>query len=243
MHSYAQTYPQLFNQLRRLDYSKNDLSFIRDAYEVAMVLFSGRFQPSGRVFMAHVIGTASILAWLRLSPQVIAAGLVHNAYTRGDFGDGRHGPATKRRKYIRQILGTEVEEYLARFPSMWWYSPKIQLACRDPRTLDALDRNVLLICIADELEHLCNLELLYYSDRERQSYLAHYRPAAEWAESLGMGSIVVELGERLREIEAGEPAVQFSQKRMTENSFVTLPKSQKRRFAVRLQEELRQLRN
>ena len=59
---YAQTNIQLFNQLRRDGYSKTDLDLVRDAYELAMVLFSGRFQPSGKSFIAHVVGTASILA-------------------------------------------------------------------------------------------------------------------------------------------------------------------------------------
>ena len=66
MHSCAQTNIQLFNQLRRDAYSDGDLNLVRHAYESAMVLFSGRFQPSGKSFIAHVVGTASILAWLRL---------------------------------------------------------------------------------------------------------------------------------------------------------------------------------
>ncbi len=89
MHSYAQTNIQLFNQLRQDGYSDADLILVRNAYELAMVLFTGRFQPSGKSFIAHVVGTASILAWLRLPAPVVAAGLLHNVYENGDFGDGR----------------------------------------------------------------------------------------------------------------------------------------------------------
>src|SRR5688572_20530292 len=78
VHSYAQTNIQLFNQLRGDGYSKADLGLVRDAYELAMLLFSGRFQPSGKSFIAHVVGTASILAWHRLPAPVVAAGLLHN---------------------------------------------------------------------------------------------------------------------------------------------------------------------
>ena len=70
MHSYARTNIQLFNQLRQEGYSNTDLRSVRDAYELAMVLFTGRFQPSGRPFVTHVVGTASILASLRLPAPV-----------------------------------------------------------------------------------------------------------------------------------------------------------------------------
>src|SRR5262245_4841225 len=101
MRAYAQTNIQLFNQLRYYAYSDADLNLVRDAYELAMVLFSGRFQSSGKSFIAHVVGTASILAWVRLPAPVVAAGLLHNAYGSGDFGDGRRGATTPRRRRIR----------------------------------------------------------------------------------------------------------------------------------------------
>src|SRR5690349_6606442 len=120
MHSCAQTNIQLFNQLRQDAYSDGDLKLVRHAYELAMVLFSGRFQPSGKCFIAHVIGTASILAWLRLPAPVVAAGLLHNAYGNGDFGDGRKGPTRSRRRRIRESLGPEVETYVAKFSALYW---------------------------------------------------------------------------------------------------------------------------
>jgi len=111
MYSYAQTNIQLFNQLRREGYSNTDLSLVRDAYELAMVLYSCRFLPSGRPFIAHVVRTASILAALHLSAQVVAAGLLHNAYGTGDFGDGSGGISTAKRALISRVLSPEVEEY------------------------------------------------------------------------------------------------------------------------------------
>src|SRR6266849_8827294 len=111
MHAYAQTNIQLFNQLCRDGYSNTDLSLVRDAYELAMLLFTGRFQPSGKSFMAHVVGTASILASLRLPATAVAAGLLHNVYVNGDFGNGRSGISMAQRDKVRRILGAEVEEY------------------------------------------------------------------------------------------------------------------------------------
>src|SRR6058998_140988 len=162
MHPYAQTGVQLFNQLRRDGYSTTDLSFVHDAYELAIVVFTGRFQPSGKSFIAHVVGTASILASLRLSAQVVAAGLLHNVYEQGDFGMIRRNASRGKRHKVSRLLGSEVEEYVVKFPSLHWQSSTAQLALDGPDRLGPGDRNVLAIRLADYLEHLLDLDRLYY---------------------------------------------------------------------------------
>src|SRR5437867_665839 len=102
---YAQTNIQLFNQLQREGYSNAELSLIRDAYELAMHLFTGFFIASGRTQIAHVVGAASILGSLHTPAEVVAAGLIHNVYETGDFGDGRRGISDARRQQIRQTIG------------------------------------------------------------------------------------------------------------------------------------------
>ena len=82
MHPYAQTNVQLFNQLRSQGYSQNDRERVREAYEFAMRLFTGLFLPSGKTFIDHLVGTASILTSLRMPVEVVVAGLIHAAYLR-----------------------------------------------------------------------------------------------------------------------------------------------------------------
>src|SRR5207247_3257336 len=89
MYPYAQTNLQLYNQLGGAGFSVADLGLVRVAYELATVLFAGRFQPSGKSFIAHVVGTASILASLRLPARVVAAGRLHHVFVNGVFGAGR----------------------------------------------------------------------------------------------------------------------------------------------------------
>jgi gluconolactonase len=238
MQSYAQTNIQLFNQLRREGYSNTDLSFIRDAYELAMVLFSGRFQPSGKSFIAHVVGTASILASLRLPTPIVAVGLLHNVYLAGDFGDGRHSITTTRREKIRRVLGREAEEYVARFPSLNWKSPTIQRARNNPEKLDSADRNVLLILMADHLEHLLNLDLLYYQDRVRRSYLRNCTLAVETAQSLGLTALAAEVKQGIQETESAELPVEFPVERIAGAAFVIVPKSCRKRLSVTLRQTL-----
>lgn len=238
MHSYAQTNIQLFNQLRREGYSNTDLSFIRDAYELAMVLFSGCFQPSGKSFIAHVVETASILASLRLSAQVVAAGLLHNVYGTGDFGDGRRGISMARRQKIRRVLNSEVEEYVARFPSLYWESPTIQLARDNPDQLAAIDRAVLTILLAEHLEHLLDLDGLYYGNAVGRRLVNDSKIAAEIAERLGLSQLAVELKEAIREAEFAELPVELPAERVRNSSFVIAPKSCRKRLFVTVRQIL-----
>ncbi len=234
MQPYAQTNLQLFNQLRREGYSNTDLSFVRDACELTIVLYSGRFLPSGRPFIAHVVRTASILASLHLSAQVVAAGLLHNVYDTGDFGDCRRGISTGKRALISRVLSPEVEEYVARFPTLYWGSPTIQLARDDPDHLSPLDRAVLLILLADHLEHLLDLDVLYYVGAECRYYLNNSRTGAELAARLGASQLATQLNETLRETEFAELPVEIPAAKLRDRSFVLAPRSCRKRFSVAL---------
>jgi gluconolactonase len=238
MHPYAQTNIQLFNQLRRDGYSQTDIALIRDAYELAMVLYTGRFQPSGRPFIAHGVGAASVLASLRSSAQVVAAGLLHNVYGTGDFGDGRRGISTARRQEIRRVLSSEVEEYVARFRTMYWESPTIQLARNNPDKLASVDRSVLSILLAEHLDHLLDLDALYYDAAIARTYVRNSRIAAEIAERLGLSQLAAELKEAIQQAEFAELPVDLPVDRVRKESFVIAPKSCRKRLSVTVRQIL-----
>jgi len=101
MSPYAQTIVQLYRQLQDNSYSIAEMCRIRDAYELATELFAGRFTLTGRVFSAHSVRTASILSSLRLPVEIVAAGLLHNVYYGGDFGDGSRGISKAKREYMK----------------------------------------------------------------------------------------------------------------------------------------------
>jgi (p)ppGpp synthase/HD superfamily hydrolase len=73
MHAYAQTNIQLLNQLRAGGYATAELARIRDVYEFAMLLFTGRYQPCGKPFIDHLVGTVSILASSAVAMKIEAA--------------------------------------------------------------------------------------------------------------------------------------------------------------------------
>ena len=108
MHTFAQTNIQLVNQLYRDRYTVAELRPIIACYELAMRLFTGRFRASGKTFIAHLIGTASILGSLRTPTSLVSAGLLHAAYATGDFGDGVQGISNSKREQVRAVVGEEV---------------------------------------------------------------------------------------------------------------------------------------
>src|SRR5262245_52829368 len=193
MYPYAQTNIQLFNQLRHAGYSQMELNLVRDSYQLAMELFTGRFLPSGKSLISHVVGTASILASLRLPSKVVAAGLIHNVYENGDFGTGRGGISAGKRDRIRKTLGPEVEEYVARFAALCSTSPTAEVARNNPDRLASGDRAALLILLAEGLEHLLDGDILYFGEAVTRCCIDENKVAIEIAEKLGLSVLGAEL--------------------------------------------------
>ncbi|NJP10990.1 MAG: hypothetical protein HC866_17180 [Leptolyngbyaceae cyanobacterium RU_5_1] len=171
MHSYAQTNIQLLNQLRQNGYSTSELLCIANAYGLAMQLFTGRFRPSGKPFTAHLVGTASILGHLHASSELIAAGLLHAAYSHGDFGGiGKRGISVVKREQVKRVIDEKIEEYIARYTALLWTADTIPAIHNHLYKLDDIDRNVVLMRLANELEERLDLGILYCGDFKQQQY-------------------------------------------------------------------------
>jgi hypothetical protein len=131
-------------------------------YQLQCDLFAGMMTGSGKPHLAHGIGTSSILLWLGAPRHVVLAGLIHNAYGMGDFGDNGKGATEERREEVRGRLGTAAEACVLRFHEMkpWTAGMAAQFSERFA-TLDTLDRETLMIRVADELEHHLDYGLHY----------------------------------------------------------------------------------
>ena len=187
---YAQTNLQLFDQLRSLGYPPSERVRISDCYEFAMRLFPAMFLPSGRPFIDHLVGTASILASLHTPDAVVAAGLIHAAYLHGDFGDIRKGITRNRQQKVRSAVGGVVEDYVARYHRLRWNStqmPGLHAAITD---LASVDREVLLIRLTNEMEHCLDLDGLYCARNDARQ-AGHQRSLER------DGRIMVEMSVRL----------------------------------------------
>ena len=153
MRDLAQTNLQLYEQLMELSWEPADLAGVRQAYELACELFSGRYRPSGKTFVAHVVGTASCVAAVEGRVDLVKAAMLHAAYEQGDFGlrDRRE----RRRAVVRSAIGTDAEAIVSTYTALPWSPASIEDLREHLSDQTALIRDVLVVRLANEVdEHL-----------------------------------------------------------------------------------------
>ena len=191
----AQTNLQLYEQLTARGFAGSDLAAIRRAYDLASCLFAGVYRASGKPFVAHLVGTASLLAAEGTSARLVTAALLHSAYSHGGFGDGPPGRTRRREERIAAAVGDEVEGLIARYESFPWKTDVGGRRGGWPSSLDALDRDVLTMRLANELEELIDFDILYSEDaeRRREEALRELPTWIGWARGLSADGIAREL--------------------------------------------------
>jgi hypothetical protein len=202
----ARTNIALYKQLHAAGWDTARLVEIRNCYEFATTLFAGHCRASGKPFLAHLVGTASILAALGAEPTTVAAGLLHAAYDQGDFGMTRW---RNRRARVRRAIGDAAEALVWQYHQLSWDNLVARIQDGFDK-LTTIDRAIVLMRLANELDDNLDLEMRYChpaKDQHRkrrdgivemaralhQPKLARafeeaYREAddAEWADSLSM---------------------------------------------------------
>ncbi len=172
MRQYAQTNLQLYAQLRAAGAAEADLALVRNGYDLAMHLCPASFRGSGKPLLAHLVGTASILASVGQPARVVTAGLLHAVYVFGDFGDASRGAGEPRRTRVRAAVGNEVEDLVFRYTHFDWNSGTIPGILERVPSLTATDREVLVIRLANELEDHLDCGVLYCGNGEqRRAYI------------------------------------------------------------------------
>lgn len=239
--SYAQTNLRLYAQLLEARYSAADIDRVRAAYELSLHLFTGLYRGSGKPFLAHLVGTASVLASLRARAPVVAAGLLHAAYTQGEFGNGWGGVADEKRRRLREAVGPEAEELVRQYTLLAWNERTIPKIQHDVETLGSGAREVLLIRLANELEDHLDLGVLYCADagRRREYARAMLDPSVDMAKRLGFPELADALGRVFTETLSAD--VPTGLRRRESSSFVVAPASYWLRWPVRLRRLLARL--
>jgi (p)ppGpp synthase/HD superfamily hydrolase len=199
--NYAQTNLQLYTQLRAAGYPEQDLKLVRSAYDLGMRIFPASFRGSGKPLLSHLVGTASILAAIGQSPAVATAGLLHAAYALGDFGDGRLGMTDAKRDRVRSAVGREVEDLVARYTTFDWNRNTIPAIRERVGTLTPIERDVLVIRLANELEDHLDYGVLYCGNGEkRREYIrSPLNQSVDMARSLGLMALAGELDAAFKE--------------------------------------------
>ena len=227
---YAQTNIQLYRQLAELGYPSTDVSLLHRGHGLAMKLFTGLFRGSGRPFLSHLVGTASVLASVRAPIEVVTAGLLHSTYSYGEFGNYWRGPDQTKRAQVVTAVGEEVEALVLGYTRLPWTVKTIGALV--DTAASSRDSQVLLMRLANEVDDHQDLGMLYVSavERRREFIRTALHRCPEMAERLGYPALALELAHVLDETLSAEvpPSLQGPQN----DAFLLAPASHTWRPAV-----------
>ena len=203
------------------------------AYEVAVQLFSARFRGSGKPFIAHLVGTASIVATLHVPIEAVNASLLHAAYDQGDLGTGSWRRVSgRRRARLRGWVGPRVEQLVAAYALLPWNDDSVRglLDRHDPLT--EKERFVLLMRLANELEDHLDLGILHCGDAKQARAVAS-ELTTQLAQQLGYGGLAAQLDEAYRACQEADPPTALASGGRP-FSYTVLPASCRRRLPAAL---------
>ena len=238
---YAQTNIQLFNQLRDEGYATNDLVCVYKAYELARCLLTGLYFACGKSSLAHVVGTASILGRLNLPIEVVAAGLLHNIYRDGDFGYGsKNRMSATKRDQVRCVVGDTVEEYIPKYLATRWNLKSLLTIqdCLDNHEI--IMRHVILMKLANELEHHLDLDILYFPDAQKRCQrINNIGPVmVDIAKNLGYLTLGEELIIAFERVALAEIPMELCGPKELKRVFVSAPQSYRKRLLLPFRQKL-----
>jgi Domain of unknown function (DUF6817) len=168
---YAQSILELLHQLYVDGYGRSELRLVRDAYALAMRAFTGLVRPSGKLFMDHVVGTASVLHVVGALPAITCAGLIHSVYAHGALGRRREGISGVSRREVKAVVGAEVEQLVAGYAALRWDRGTVPVIATELTTYDAIGRGVVLMRLANEVDEHLDGGVLCLPDAERRRQL------------------------------------------------------------------------
>ena len=238
MDSCAQTNAQLFLQLHHGGASAAELRRLRDAYLLAMQLYSGLFTGSGKTTLAHEIGTASLAHRHGGSFDLIVAGLLHGAYLVGDWGHFRIRITGKKRAALRSVIGQRAEATVHAFTRLAWNAETIASLATRVDNLSALERDVSFLRLVEELDRLLDYGAVLCF-REAEAMRAWMRGRRDQmcrlAEALGHPALSIELARAVDVTLATELPVEIMGLTFPgDPSFRMIPKSYRKRLSLRV---------
>ncbi len=197
----AQTNLQLYNQLRAVSWSERDLARAKAAYSLLVRILSSRFRPDGKPFIAHGVGTASILAGAGHDVDVVLAGMVHAAYAWGDWGEGSHMMTHTKRAAVRDVVGAWAEGIVAAYTRLPWREAEIESILGRIGYLDTEERDTVVLKLANALDDNLDLGMRYRGNTAAMVAADRIVPlTVEVARGLGMTALADRL-EAARSVE------------------------------------------
>lgn len=81
----VRTFDDIMYEVGQYITKEEDVKFITDAYEFAHKMHEGQYRKSGEPYIVHIIHVGYILAAMRVGPQTIVAGLLHDVIEDTDI--------------------------------------------------------------------------------------------------------------------------------------------------------------
>ena len=126
-----------------------------------------------------------------------------------------------------------------RYDQLLWNTQKIRTIHDNLADLDSVDREVLVMRLANELEHQLDFGGMYYAESEKgqeqyQRYMKSYGPMlVSMAERLGFSSLAAEMAQVFKDIISTHIPVEPWIRSKHQVAYLVVPKSYRERFSVR----------
>jgi hypothetical protein len=143
----AQTFLDLYRELKLRHYKTQDLELIFHAHELAIRIFSGSYRPTYKPFICHLVGTASVLGKCGERSELVAAAILHSAYPLGAFGDRMRDVTEQKRRVVSEWVGAETEAIVYQYGITDWSSfERLDTEVASPH---GVERDLLALKLAD----------------------------------------------------------------------------------------------
>ncbi len=181
------TKEMFFDEVNKYISEEDSLAMITKAYDFAYEKHDGQLRKSGEPYFIHVLNVGYILATLRVGPQTISAGLLHD--TMEDCGVPKEVIAEEFDEEVANLV-----EGVTKVGRLEFKDEKEYQAANHRKIFIAMakDVRVIIIKIVDRLHNMRTLKFTSPSHQKRiaQETLDVYCPIAH---RLGLGDIKNEM--------------------------------------------------
>jgi (p)ppGpp synthase/HD superfamily hydrolase len=150
--TFAQTNMQLYCQMREAGFSKRDLQFLQRDYATAILLFANKVRSTGRPFLCHAVGTASVALAEGADILLVRVALLHAAYRHGRFHDHKNGRSDAHRAWLRERTNDEVEQLILEFGRFPFDKNTVRARLDDPGAISDHERDLWFLKICNEVD-------------------------------------------------------------------------------------------
>ena len=151
----AQTNLELYEQLLRSNYSKDFVIEVNRAYFFAIKYLHTMFRGSGKPFICHLVGTASLMAFVRVEPKLVLSALLHALYQNRVVIENRD--LTQKRILISNLFGEEIDNLIYEYTN---FEEKNLLEITENDLTDKA--NSVALHLADHLEDLIGYSIFLH---------------------------------------------------------------------------------